>query len=217
MKTKLMIQGLIKMLSGILLMGLLLFLPAGTFNFPRAWLMMVVLFVPMLIVGTYLLIKNPKLLEKRLNTKETEKEQKLVILLSSIMFILAFLLSAFDYKYNWFQLPTIISVIGCVVFILTYLGFIELLKENEYLSRTVEVQEGQKVVDTGMYGIVRHPMYSIIFFMFISMPIILGSLIGLIPLIGLPIILIIRIKNEEANANQIAYMNGLQRIANEQI
>jgi len=197
MKTKLMIQGLIKMLSGILLMGLLLFLPAGTFNFPRAWLMMVVLFVPMLIVGTYLLIKNPKLLEKRLNTKETEKEQKLVILLSSIMFILAFLLSAFDYKYNWFQLPTIISVIGCVVFILTYLGFIELLKENEYLSRTVEVQEGQKVVDTGMYGIVRHPMYSIIFFMFISMPIILGSLIGLIPLIGLPIILIIRIKNEE--------------------
>lgn len=197
MKLELAIKGIVKILSGILLLGVLLFVPAGTFNYPGAWRMISILFVPSIIIGGVLLIKKPELLEKRLNQKETENEQKFVIVLSALIFIVSFLLCAFDYRFGWTKVSLIISVIGCVIFVFTYIGFAELLRENEYLSRTVEVQDNQKVVSTGLYGIVRHPMYSIIFWMFISMPIIIGSYVGLIPMILLPYMFVKRIKNEE--------------------
>lgn len=197
MKKQLAIRGIAKLLSGIVTLGLLLFLPAGTFRYPGAWRMMGILFIPMLILGAVLLIAKPALLEKRLNQKETEKDQKLVILFSALLFTACFLLCAFDFRFGWTQLPLWLSILGCVVFLATYLGFAELLRENEYLSRTVEIQEGQKVVSTGLYGIVRHPMYAIIFWMFLSMPVIIGSAAGLIPMIFLPVILYKRIKNEE--------------------
>lgn len=197
MKTKLAIRGMLKILSGILSLGILLFAPAGTFNYPGAWRMIVILFVPALIVGAVLLVSKPELLEKRLNQKETEKEQKSIIVISSVIFIMSFLLCAFDFRFCWTKVPLALSVFGCIIFVLTYVGFAELLRENEYLSRTVEVQENQKVVSTGLYGIVRHPMYAIIFWMFLAMPIIIGSFIGLIPMILLPYMFVKRIKNEE--------------------
>lgn len=196
-KKNMIIAGTIKMLSGILLMGFLLFFPAGTMNFPGAWRMLVIMFVPMLIMGAILFLKAPKLLEKRLSTNEGEKEQKLVILFSSLIFIASFVLCGIDYTYGWTHVPSWLVILGCIVFLLTYAGFGELLRENEFLSRTVEVQENQQVISTGLYGIVRHPMYFIITFMFFSLPLIIGSFIGLIPLLGLPLILIKRIENEE--------------------
>lgn len=196
-KKNMIIAGTIKMLSGILLMGFLLFFPAGTMKFPGAWRMLVIMFVPMFIMGAILFFKAPKLLEKRLSTNEGEKEQKLVILFSSLIFIASFVLCGIDYKYGWTHVPFWLVILGCIVFLLTYVGFGELLRENEFLSRTVEVQENQQVISTGLYGIVRHPMYFIITFMFFSLPLIIGSFIGLIPLLGLPLILIKRIENEE--------------------
>lgn len=178
-------------------MGLLLFGPAWTFDFPGAWRIIAILFIPMLIVGVVLFIKNPDLLAKRLNQKEGETEQKWVIILSAVVFVICFVLCALDFRFGWAQTPFWVSMVGCGIFLLTYLGFAELLRENAYLSRTVEVQEDQKVVSTGLYGIVRHPMYAIIFWMFLSMPIIIGSFIGLIPMVLLPYILARRIANEE--------------------
>lgn len=197
MRKELAFKGIIKILSGIVSLGLLLFLPAGTFMFPGAWRMIGVLFIPMLILGTVLLIKKPELLAKRLNQKETEDEQKSVILLSAIVFAASFLLCGFDYRFSWSHCPGWLSIAACIVFLITYGGFVELLKENEYLSRTVEVQDGQRVISTGLYGVVRHPMYAIIFWMFLSMPVIIGSFIGLIPMFFLPYILVKRIINEE--------------------
>jgi protein-S-isoprenylcysteine O-methyltransferase Ste14 len=197
MKKKLAVGGFIKLLSGLLLLGLLLFVPAGTIHYPGAWRMICVLFIPMFVLGVVLLIANPKLLEKRLNQKESEPEQKVVIFFSSLLFVACFLLCGFDFRYEWTSVPMWLSIVGCIVFLATYAGFAELLRENEYLSRTVKVQEGQKVVSTRMYGIVRHPMYAIIFWMFLSMPIIIGSFAGLIPMVLLPFILVKRIKNEE--------------------
>lgn len=197
MRKKLAIQGISKMLTGLMLLGLLLFLPAGTFHYPGAWRMICTLFIPMVILGTVLLAVKPELLAKRLNQKETEDEQKAVILFSALLFIASFLLCGFDFRFGWSHVPLWVSVLGCIVFLLTYIGFAELLRENEYLSRTVEIQEGQKVISTGMYGIVRHPMYAVIFWMFLSMPLIIGSFIGLLPMVFLPFILVKRIKNEE--------------------
>lgn len=197
MKRQLAITGIIKLLSGLLTLGLLLFLPSGTFRYPGAWRMICLLFIPMFILGVVLFCAKPELLAKRLNQKETENEQKAVILFSSLIFITCFLLCAFDFRFGWTHVPMWLSIVGCVVFLATYAGFAELLRENEYLSRTVEVQEGQKVVSTGMYGVVRHPMYAIIFWMFISMPVIIGSFTGLIPMILLPFVLAKRIINEE--------------------
>lgn len=197
MRKQLAINGLIKMLSGILLIALLLFLPAGTLSFPGAWRMLAVLFVPMFILGIVLLEKKPELLEKRLSQKESEPEQNKVILFSGLMFIASFLLCGFDFRFGWTFVPKWLTAAGCVVFLVTYAAFAELLRENEYLSRTVEVQKGQKVISTGLYGIVRHPMYAVIFWMFLSMPVIIGSFAGLVPMVFLPVILAKRIKNEE--------------------
>ncbi|MGN0202321.1 MAG: methyltransferase family protein [Candidatus Cryptobacteroides sp.] len=195
--TKLLLSGTVKLLSGLLLTAVLLFCPAGTFRFPGAWRMLLVLFVPMLILGAVLYAKDKALLEKRLNSREGEKAQKGVILLSGLMFVSVFLVCGFDFRFGWSRMPLWLSVTGCVLFLLGYIGFAELLRENAYLSRTVEIQEGQKVIDSGMYGIVRHPMYSTITVMYLSIPLIVGSFWALIPFAALPVVLGVRIVNEE--------------------
>ena len=197
MKKNLAVQGSVKLLSGLLLLGVFLFLPTGTLHYPGAWRMIGTLFIPMFLLGVVLLIAKPELLAKRLKQKETEAEQKTVILLSALLFIASFLLCGFDFRFGWSFVPKWLSVLGCVVFLLTYIGFAELLRENEFLSRTIEVQKGQKVISTGLYGIVRHPMYAVVFWMFLSMPLIIGSFVGLIPMAFLPFILVKRILNEE--------------------
>lgn len=197
MTLHLFLQAIMKTLSGVVLLGLLLFLPAGTWDYPNAWLLMGVLFLPMLIVGAVLMLKSPTLLEKRLHTKETESKQKLVIGLSVLMFVSGFLLAGFDFRFAWFPLPQWISYAAAGVFLLGYIMYAEVMRENAYLSRTVEVQENQKVIDTGLYGIVRHPMYSATVLIFLTMPLILGSLVAFaVFLLYLPII-VLRIKNEE--------------------
>ena len=190
-------QAMVKFLSGLLLVGALLFLPAGTWDYWQAWLLIGILFVPMFVAGLVLMKKNPDLLRKRLNAKEEQAEQRTVIALSGLMFLAAFLLAGLNRRFGWCVLPAWASWAAAGVFLLAYALYAEVLRENAYLSRTIEVQEGQKVVDTGLYGIVRHPMYAVTLFLFLSMPLVLGSVISfLISLVYLPIIAK-RIRNEE--------------------
>ncbi len=197
MRKKLAVQGVVKLISGAMTIGLLLFLPAGTFDFPGAWRLLSVFFIPAFVLGLVLLAVNPELLAKRLNTRETEPEQRRVLVISSFIFAASFLLCALDFRFGWSAVPTWLSTVGCIVFFAAYMGFAELLRENEYLSRSVELQTGQKVVSTGMYGVVRHPMYAVILWLFLAMPLILGSYVGLIPLIFIPYVLVKRLLNEE--------------------
>ena len=194
---KLLLNALIKFIFGIALLGLLLFLPAGTIFYPQAWLFMGILFIPMLIMGIVLFIKSPALLEKRLNNKEKQKAQKGVIALSGLIFPIGFVLSALDFRNGWSTVPLWLTVTASLLFLIGYGLYAEVMRENAYLSRTVEVQEGQKVVSTGLYGIVRHPMYLATLFMFLPLPLILGSFWGLIPFAIYPVLIIIRIFNEE--------------------
>ena len=197
MTAKLFFQAIIKFLSGLIIIGLLIFLPAGTIKFFNGWLFISILFIPMFVAGIVLMIKNPELLRKRLNAKEEESEQKAVLVLSAVMFISAFVLAGLNYRFNWLILPEWAVIAGTVIFLLAYIMYAEVLRENVYLSRTVEVQENQKVIDTGLYGIVRHPMYSSTLFLFLSMGIVLGSLFSFtVLLIYIPIIAL-RMKNEE--------------------
>ena len=197
MTKKLLISALIKFFSGMLLVGLLLFPAAGSFAYWQAWIFMSVLFIPMFIAGLILMKINPALLRKRLNAKEEQLEQKEVVLFSGIMFISSFIIAGLNFRFEWLVLPAWVTIIGTVIFLLAYVLYAEVLRENEYLSRTIEVQEGQKVVDTGLYGIVRHPMYMATIVLFLSMPIILGSIISfVIMLVYIPIIAK-RIRNEE--------------------
>lgn len=186
MRKRLAVQGIVKLLSGALTMGLFLFLPAGTLDYPGAWRLLCVFFIPAFVLGLVLLIAKPGLLAKRLRTREAEPEQRRILMLSSLIFAASFLLCALDFRFGWSAVPAWLSTTACAVFLLAYVGFAELLHENEYLSRSVELQAGQKVVSTGMYGIVRHPMYAVIIWLFLSMPLILGSYIGLIPLAFIP-------------------------------
>ena len=189
MKKTLLLQAVAKFLLGVLLVGTLIFWPAGTLHFARGWLLMGILFVPMFGAGLVMLAKNPTLLQSRLNAKEKAREQSLVVKLSGLMFIAGFVCAGLDYRYGWSQLPTAVCIIGTVLFLLAYLAYAEVLRENAYLSRTIEVQENQRVVDTGMYGVVRHPMYAVTVVLFLSMPLVLGSLISfLIFLLYIPII-----------------------------
>ena len=197
MSKKLFIEAICKFLLGVILVGLLIFIPAGTIFYLNGWIFMGVLFVPMFIAGIIMMIKNPKLLASRLDAKEKQKAQGIVIKLSGLMFISGFIVAGLDYRFNWFNLPQIVSYIACGVFILSYIMFAFVLKQNTYLSRTIKVEENQKVIDTGLYGIVRHPMYTATLFMFISMPLILGSLIATIIFLIYPILIVIRIINEE--------------------
>lgn len=197
MTMKLFIQAIAKFLLGVVLVGALIFLPAGSFKFFNGWLLMGVLFVPMFAAGIVMMVKNPELLKKRLNAKEKLKTQSTVVKLSGLMFIAGFLLAGFGYRFHWYTLPRYAVIIGGVLFLLAYALYGEVLRENAYLSRTIEVQEGQKVIDTGLYGIVRHPMYSATLLLFLAMPIVLGSLYAFIVFLAYPFIIVKRLKNEE--------------------
>jgi len=197
MSTKLFVQAIAKITLGIVLVALLIFLPAGTLHFKNGWLFMAILFIPMFIAGIVMMIKSPTLLQNRLKAKENRAEQSLVIKLSGLMFILGFILAGLDFRYNWMLLPEWVSWVAAVFFLLSYLMYAEVLRENVYLSRIIEVQEGQRVIDTGLYGIVRHPMYSATLILFLSMPLILGSLISFAVFLAYPFIISKRIKNEE--------------------
>ncbi len=197
MSIKLFFSAILKFLLGVLLVGVLIFLPAGTLNYFNGWLLMGILFIPMFMAGIVMMIKSPNLLKSRLNAKEKLKEQNLVIKLSGLMFLVGFILAGLGVRFNWYVLPKGVSIGGAVVFLLAYVLYAEVLRENAYLSRTIKVEEGQKVVDTGLYAIVRHPMYSITLLLFISMPIVLGSLYSLIVFLAYPFIIAKRIKSEE--------------------
>ena len=194
---KLLVKGLLFLIVGIAFVGVMLFLPAWTFNYFGAWLFIALLFVPMSIMGIVLYLKSPELLEKRLNIKEKEKTQKGVISLSALMFPLGFVLSALDFRFGWSSVPLWLVILASVLFLSGYIMYAEVMRENAYLSRTVEVQEGQKVISSGLYGIVRHPMYLATLLMFLPMPLILGSLFGLIPFALYPVLIVFRIMNEE--------------------
>lgn len=197
MNAKLFLQGMIKFFCGVIVMGLILFLPAGTFKYWQGWLLIGILFVPMFVAGLILMKKNPELLKKRLNAKEEEKEQKIVILLSGIMFLAAFVVAGLNFRFSWIVLPMWVSYVSAAVFLAAYALYAEVLRENEYLSRTIEVQEDQKVVDTGLYGVVRHPMYMSTLLLFLAMPMVLGSVISLAIMLAYIPIIVMRIKNEE--------------------
>lgn len=193
----LFLQAIIRFIAGLLLVGLLLFLPAGTFAFWQAWLLIGILFVPMFIAGLVMMKRSPELLQKRLNVKEEQREQRVVILLSGIMFMAAFIVAGLNHRFSWIVLPAWVSYAAAVVFLLAYALYAEVLRENVYLSRTIEVQENQKVVDTGLYGVVRHPMYLCTVLLFLSMPLVLGSLISFVIMMAYIPIIAGRIRNEE--------------------
>ena len=197
MKRSLTAEAVLKFGLGIVLAAALVFLPAGTLRFPHGWLFMAVLFLPMLAAGIVLLRKRPQLLEQRLKQKEQQREQSLVVKLSGLMFLVGFILAGLDFRFGWTSLPDWISYAAAGLFLLAYLLYAEVLRENPWLSRTVEVQEHQTVVDTGLYGIVRHPMYSATLLLFLSMPLILGSLVSFMVFLVYPLIIAKRIQGEE--------------------
>lgn len=195
--TKLLVSALTKYLMGLLMVGLILFLPAGTIHYGGGWLFLALLFVPMFLLGVVLLLKAPELLEKRLRSKETEGAQKSVIALSLLMFVGGFVVAGLDFRFGWSKMPLWVTVASSVILLVSYGLYAEVMRENAYLSRTVEVQEGQKVVDTGLYGVVRHPMYAVTTLLFLSIPLVLGSWIAFVIFLVYPMLLVKRIKNEE--------------------
>ena len=197
MDTKLLGTALTRVFAGLVIMTLLIFVPAGSPAYWQGWLLLGILFVPMIIAGFVMLFKSPELLRKRLNMKEEQKDQKIVVLLSGLMFIVAFVVAGLNYRFGWILMPNWVPIVFTIVFLVAYILYAEVLRENVYLSRTVEVQENQKVIDTGMYGVVRHPMYTTTLLLFLAMPLVLGSIFSfVITLLYIPIIAM-RIKNEE--------------------
>ncbi|MBQ9425939.1 MAG: isoprenylcysteine carboxylmethyltransferase family protein [Erysipelotrichaceae bacterium] len=197
MDKQLFSQAIAKYLAGVVLVGVLIFLPAGTLNFRNGWILMAILFVPMFCAGMVMLYKSPDLLRKRLNAKEKEMEQKTVVALSGLMFLAAFILAGLNYRFRWTTLPDAVIYISAGLFLLSYVLYAEVMRENAYLSRTIEVQEDQTVVDTGLYGIVRHPMYAATLLLFLSMPLVLGSLPSFAVMLAYIPIIVKRILNEE--------------------
>ena len=194
---KLLFNALTKYISGLVIVIAILFLPAGSLNYYNGWLFIALLFLPMLFLGAVLLIKSPDLLEKRIGVKEKEKTQKGVVAFSAFMFMIGFIIAGFDYRFGWSNIPLPIVITASVIMLLSYMLYAEVMRENDYLSRTVEVQENQKIIDSGLYGIVRHPMYAVTLWLFLSIPIVLGSWLSFlcfIPYIG---VIVIRIINEE--------------------
>jgi len=194
---KLLVNALVKFTLGLLTVGLLIFLPAGTLYYPGAWLLIGLLFVPMLIAGFIMMFKSPDLLRKRLDAKEKQATQKGVLAFSGLMFIAGFVLAGLDFRFGWSVMPRWVVITASVLFLVAYALYAEVLRENAYLSRTVKVEEGQTVVDTGLYGIVRHPMYAVTILLFLMMPIIMGSWYALIVFAFYPVIIIVRLKDEE--------------------
>ena len=197
MTRKLYFEAILKISAGIALVAVLLFLPAGTVDYPGGWLLMGVLFIPMFLAGLVMMAKNPALLRSRLKAKETEKEQDMVIKLSGLMFLAGFVLAGLDFRFCWSKLPFAVNCVGAALFLLAYALYAEVLRENTWLSRTIEVQDGQTVVSTGLYGIVRHPMYAVTVLLFLSMPIVLGSAPAFLVFLCYPFIIAKRIRNEE--------------------
>ena len=197
MDRALFIRAISRFLAGLLLVAGLLFIPAGTWDYPQGWLLIGILFVPMFIAGLVMMKKNPELLKKRLNVREQEAEQRSVILFSGIMFLAAFLSAGLSFRHSWLMLPVPVTIIAAIVFLAAYALYAEVLRENTYLSRTVEVQEDQKVIDTGLYGIVRHPMYMVTVLLFLAMPLVLGSVISFVIMLCYIPIIAKRIRNEE--------------------
>lgn len=197
MNIKLFIKAITRYTLGVISVGFLLLFPANTFNYWNAWLFIGILFIPMFIVGVILMFRNPMLLRSRLDVKEMEKEQKKVILYSGLMFLLGFIIAGLNYRFKWIIIPNIIVIIASILFAISYILYAEVLRENTYLSRTIKVEKNQKVVDTGFYGIVRHPMYSITLMLFLTIPLILGSIISFVIFLIYPFIICKRIINEE--------------------
>ncbi len=197
MTKRLFFEAVIKFLLGVILVGLLVFLPAGSVNFIGGWIFMSVLFIPMFLAGIVMMIKNPALLRSRLDAKEKEKDQSLVVKLSGLMFLAGFVVAGLDFRFGWSKLPLGVLIGAGVVFLIAYALYAEVMRENTYLSRTIEVQENQKVIDTGLYGIVRHPMYAVTLLLFLAMPLVLGSVYAFIIFLIYPFIIAKRIKGEE--------------------
>ncbi len=197
MTLKLFISAITKFILGVALVGLLIFLPAGSLSFWGGWLLLGILFIPMFFAGIVMMLKNPDLLKSRLNAKEKRQEQNLVVKLSGLMFVAGFIVAGLGFRFGWYTLPKGVSIGAAVVFLMAYILYAEVLRENTYLSRTIEVQENQKVIDTGLYGIVRHPMYSVTLLLFLSMPLVLGSMYSFLIFLAYPFIIAKRIKDEE--------------------
>ena len=198
MTKQLFFSAILKVTAGVVLVGALIFLPAGTWSFPGGWLLMGILFIPMFLAGLVMMAKDPNLLRSRLNAKEKEREQDLVVKLSGLMFLTGFLLAGLDFRFGWSRLPGWVSILGAVLFLTAYALYAEVLRENAWLSRTIEVQQGQTVVSTGLYGIVRHPMYAVTLLLFLSMPLVLGSIPAFLVFLTYPAIIARRVRNEEA-------------------
>ena len=198
MKQSLFVQAIAKFLVGVVLVGVLIFLPAGTLRFPAGWLLMSILFVPMFLAGLVMLAKDPRLLQSRLKAKESQREQDLVVKLSGLMFIAGFVVAGLDFRFQWLPLPGWVKWVAAPLFLVAYLLYAEVLRENTFLSRTIEVQENQTVVDTGLYGIVRHPMYSVTLLLFLSMPLVLDSVLSFLCFLPYPFLIAKRLLNEEA-------------------
>lgn len=194
---KLLLSGLVKFTVGLLLVGMLLFLPAGSLSYSGGWLLMGLLFVPMLIAGFVMFFVSPSFLEKRLDAKEKQATQKGVLAFSGLMFIASFVVAGLDWRFGWSWMPEPVVIVASVVFLIAYGLYAEVMRENAYLSRTIKVEQGQKVVDTGLYGIVRHPMYCVTLLLFLAMPLVLGSWYALIPMAFYPVIIIVRLLDEE--------------------
>ena len=194
---KLLMEALIKFTCGLLLVGLLIFLPAGTMRYTNGWLFVGLLFVPMLIAGFVMLAKSPEFLKKRLDAKEKQGTQKGVVAVSGLMFIAGFVVAGLDFRFGWSNMPVWVVITASVLFLIAYALYAEVMRENAYLSRTVKVEEGQTVVDTGLYGIVRHPMYAVTILLFLMIPLVLGSWYALIAFAFYPIIIIVRLRDEE--------------------
>lgn len=194
---KLLINALTKFLCGLIMVGLLMFLPAGTFAYTNGWLLMGLLFVPMLIAGFEMFFKSPDFLAKRLDVKEKQGKQKGVVAFSGLMFIAGFAVAGLDFRFGWSKMPSVVVIVASVLFLLAYALYAQVMRENAYLSRTIKVEEGQKVVDTGLYGVVRHPMYMATILLFLMIPLVLGSWYALIVFAFYPAIIIVRLKDEE--------------------
>ena len=197
MTKRLFFEAIAKFFAGLVMVSALLFLPAGTVDYPGGWLLIAILFIPMFLAGLVMMAVNPSLLRSRLNAKEKEREQDQVVKLSGLMFLCGFLLAGLDFRFGWSHLPFAVNCVGAVLFLLAYVLYAEVLRENTWLSRTIEVQDGQTVVSTGLYGIVRHPMYAVTLLLFLSMPIVLGSIPALPVFLVYPLIIAKRIRNEE--------------------
>jgi len=192
-----LIQAVIKALLSVLILGVLIFLPAGTLRFPNGWLFLITLYALMSVTMVYLIKKDPELLRKRLQLKERQKQQNSLMKFTAVFFLLAYTLPGFDYRFGWSQVPLWLVILAEVIMILGYAMFVEVMRENSYASRIIEIQEGQKLIDTGLYGIIRHPMYTAAMLIYLASPFVLGSFYTLIPILLLPVILVIRIRNEE--------------------